>query len=163
MYILLNNMEKATFGAGCFWSVEAAFQNIKGVISTTVGYMGGTFDNPKYIDVCTGNTGHAEVVEIAYDTSIVSYDEILEIFWKIHDPTQLNRQGVDIGNQYRSVIFYYTENQKKIAEKSKENKQKIIKNNKKIVTEILPAKKFYPAEEYHQKYIEKQGLKSCGL
>jgi len=154
-------MDKATFSAGCFWGVEAAFQKVKGVKSTTVGYMGGDFNNPKYEDVCTGNTGHVEVIDIGYDTSIVTYEELLEIFWKIHDPTQLNRQGFDIGTQYRSVIFYYNEIQKKLAESSRDNQQKIIKNNKKIITEILPVKKFYPAEEYHQKYIEKQGLKSC--
>jgi peptide-methionine (S)-S-oxide reductase len=156
-------MQKATFGAGCFWGVEAAYQKIKGVISTTVGYMGGNFDNPRYEDVCSGDTGHAEVITIVYNESIVTYEDLLKIFWEIHNPTQLNRQGVDIGTQYRSVIFYYNENQKEIAKKSKENQQKLMKNNKKIVTQILPAKKFYPAEEYHQKYLEKQGFKSCGL
>ena len=158
----MNKMEKATFGAGCFWGVEAAFQKIPGVLSTSVGYMGGDFTDPKYEDVCTGKTGHAEVVQIIYDRKFITYEKLLEFFWKIHDPTQLNRQGVDIGNQYRSVIFYHSEKQKELAEISKENMQKSLKN-KKIVTEILPAKVFYPAEEYHQKYLEKQGLKSCKI
>lgn len=146
-------MEKATFGAGCFWGVEDSFQKIKGVVSTRVGYMGGTLKNPTYKDVCTDKTGHIEVVQMTYDPSIISYEKLLEIFWSIHDPTQLDRQGPDIGTQYRSVIFYHTKEQKKIAEKSKQKQSKIIK--KEIVTEITPAKEFYPAEEYHQKYLEK--------
>ncbi len=146
-------MEKATFGAGCFWGVEDSFQKIKGVVSTRVGYMGGTIKNPTYKDVCTDKTGHIEVVQMTYAPSIISYEKLLEIFWSIHDPTQLDRQGPDIGTQYRSVIFYHTEEQKKIAEKSKQKQSKIIK--KEIVTEITPAKEFYPAEEYHQKYLEK--------
>lgn len=146
-------MEKATFGAGCFWGVEDSFQKIKGVVSTMVGYMGGNLKNPTYKDVCTDKTGHIEVVQMTYDPSIISYEKLLEIFWSIHDPTQLDRQGPDIGTQYRSVIFYHTKEQKKIAEKSKQKQSKIIK--KEIVTEITPAKEFYPAEEYHQKYLEK--------
>jgi len=152
-------MEKATFGAGCFWHVEAAFQKVKGIISTTVGYMGGNLKNPTYEDACTDKTGHAEVIQITYDPSKVSYEKLLEIFWNIHDPTQLNRQGPDIGTQYRSVIFYHNEQQKKLAEKSKVK----LKYNKPIVTEITKAKEFYPAEEYHQRYLEKHDLKTCKI
>ena len=148
-------MEKATFGAGCFWGVESALQNIKGIKSTTVGYMGGNLKNPTYGDVCTDKTGHAEVVQILYDPTKISYDQLLNIFWSMHDPTQLNRQGVDIGTQYRSVIFYHNENQKQIAKKSKNKQQKTGKYKKPISSEITPAKEFYPAEEYHQKYLEK--------
>ncbi len=151
-------MNKATFGAGCFWGVEAAFQKIKGVIDTTVGYMGGTLENPSYEKVCTNKTGHIEVVQIKYDPSIVSYEELLDIFWKIHDPTQLNRQGPDVGTQYKSVIFYHDEKQKKSAEESKEKQDRSKKYNKPIVTEITKAKIFYKAEDYHQKYLEKHHL-----
>ena len=150
-------MEKATFGAGCFWGVEAVFQNIKGVKSTTVGYMGGILQNPTYEDVCTDKTGHAEVVHIEYDPTIVTYQDLLTIFWDNHDPTQLNRQGPDKGIQYRSVIFYHTEQQKKIAELSKKKQQDSGKYKRPIVTQILQATAFYPAEEYHQKYFEKHG------
>jgi len=153
-------MEIATFGAGCFWGVEAAYQKIKGVIKTTVGYMGGTTKNPSYEDVCTDKTGHAEVVQVQFDNKIVKYEELLDVFWKIHDPTQLNRQGFDIGTQYQSVIFYHNEKQKILAEKSK-NKQE--KSKKQIVTEIVPAKEFYKAEEYHQNYLKKQGRASCKM
>jgi peptide-methionine (S)-S-oxide reductase len=153
-------MEIATFGAGCFWGVEAAYQKINGVIKTIVGYMGGTTKNPSYEDVCTDKTGHAEVVQVQFDNKIVKYEELLDVFWKIHDPTQLNRQGFDIGTQYRSVIFYHNEKQKILAEKSK-NKQK--KSKKQIVTEIVPAKEFYKAEEYHQNYLKKQGRASCKI
>jgi peptide-methionine (S)-S-oxide reductase len=153
-------MEIATFGAGCFWGVEAAYQKINGVIKTIVGYMGGTTKNPSYEDVCTDKTGHAEVVQVQFDNKIVKYEELLDVFWKIHDPTQLNRQGFDIGTQYRSVIFYHNEKQKILAEKSK-NKQE--KSKKQIVTEILPAKEFYKAEEYHQNYLKKQGRASCKI
>ncbi len=152
-------MQKATFGAGCFWGVEASFQKIKGVTSTTVGYMGGKTKNPTYEQVCTDKTGHVEVVQIIYDPLIVSYEKLLEIFWSIHDPTQLNRQGLDIGTQYRSVIFYHSEEQKQIAEKSKQ--KQLLRHKKEITTEITPAKEFYPAEEYHQKYLEKNRLFSC--
>ena len=152
-------MEKATFGAGCFWHVEAAFQKIKGVASTTVGYMGGNLKNPTYEDVCTDKTGHAEVVQITYDPKITSYEKLLDIFWSIHDPTQLNRQGPDHGTQYRSVIFYHSQKQKKLAEESK----KKLKYDKPIVTEITSAKEFYPAEEYHQKYLQKKGMSSCRI
>ena len=146
-------MAKATFGAGCFWGVEAAFQKIKGVKSITVGYMGGTLKNPTYEDVCTNTTGHTEVVHIIYDELKVTYEQLLNTFWNIHDPTQLNRQGPDIGNQYRSVIFCYDDNQRKIAERTKIEQSKKFKRE--IATEIAKAQTFYPAEEYHQKYFEK--------
>jgi peptide-methionine (S)-S-oxide reductase len=152
-------MEKATFGAGCFWGVESAFQKVKGVTKTTVGYSGGNIKNPTYEQVCTDKTGHAEVIQIEYDEKKVTYGELLEKFWEIHDPTQLNRQGPDVGKQYRSVIFYHNDEQKKTAEQSKFKKQK--KLDKEITTEITPAVEFYPAEEYHQKYLEKQGRSAC--
>ena len=125
--------------------------------------MGGTFKDPTYEDVCTDKTGHAEVVQIEYDPKLITYEELLEIFWKIHNPTELNRQGLDFGTQYRSIIFYYNDEQKKFAEESKKKKQVELKNNKIIVTEITPARDFYPAEEYHQKYLEKQGRRSCKI
>ena len=153
--------QKATFAAGCFWGVEAAFRQIKGVVSTQVGYTGGKIYNPTYEDVCTDETGHAEAVEVTYDPSKVSYEALLDVFWKNHDPTQLNRQGPDVGTQYKSAIFYYNEKQKKAAEKSLKEKQKKYKN--KIVTEIKPASKFYRAEEYHQQYLEKRGLSTCHI
>jgi peptide-methionine (S)-S-oxide reductase len=148
-------MEKATFGAGCFWGVEEAFGKIDGVKETTVGYMGGKLENPTYEDVCTNTTGHAEVVEVIYDPEKISYEELLKKFWEIHDPTQVNRQGMDVGSQYRSVIFYHNEKQEKIAEKSKESLEKSGKYSKPLATEITKAKNFYRAEEYHQKYFKK--------
>jgi peptide-methionine (S)-S-oxide reductase len=154
-------METATFGAGCFWGVEAAFQKIKGVKKTTVGYMGGKTKNPTYEDVCTDETGHAEVVQIQFDEKIVTYEELLDVFWEIHNPTQLNRQRFDIGTQYRSVIFYNNENQRKTAETSKNKLEKSKKYKKPIVTEIIPEKEFYKAEEYHQNYLKKQGKTNC--
>lgn len=154
-------MEKATFAAGCFWHVEEAFRHIKGVLSTTVGYTGGTTKNPTYEDVCTDTTGHAEVVEVTFDPNKVSYEELLTVFWDVHDPTTKNRQGPDIGNQYRSAIFYHTKEQKKQAEQSKKNLEKTGKYKKKIVTEITQATTFYPAEEYHQQYLQKHGLAAC--
>jgi peptide-methionine (S)-S-oxide reductase len=153
-------MEKATFGAGCFWGVEEAFRKIKGIEKTTVGYMGGALKNPTYEDVCTDKTGHAEVVQVKYDPKKLSYEKLLEIFWEIHDPTQLNRQGPDFGTQYRSVIFYHDENQRKIAEISKDKLVKSQKYSKPIVTEITEAGDFYKAEEYHQRYLQKKGLAS---
>jgi peptide-methionine (S)-S-oxide reductase len=149
-------MTLATFGAGCFWGVEAAFQKIKGIIKTTVGYMGGNTINPTYEQVCSDKTGHVEVTQIEYNPTQIKYETLLEIFWKIHNPTQLNRQGADIGTQYKSVIFYHNELQKISAEKSKKKQQNEYK--KKIVTEILPVIKFYPAEEYHQKYLQKKSI-----
>lgn len=149
---------KATFGAGCFWCIEPAFQKINGVLSTSVGYAGGSFENPTYEDVCTGQTGHAEVVQVEYDASKTSYDELLNVFWNNHDPTTLNRQGPDIGEQYRSAIFFHTPEQESTARASKEKLQNSGKYGKKIVTEIVPASQFYKAEEYHQKYYAKCGL-----
>lgn len=154
-------MKKATFGAGCFWGVEAAFQHILGVHSTKVGYMGGNLKNPTYEDVCTDKTGHAEVVQIKFEPMEISYEQLINIFWEIHDPTKLNRQGPDCGTQYRSVIFYHDQQQKKIADKSKKNKQESGEYKKQIVTEIVPAKEFYLAEEYHQKYLDKKGKLTC--
>jgi peptide-methionine (S)-S-oxide reductase len=154
-------MQKATFGAGCFWGVEAQFWCVNGVLETTVGYMGGTFEKPTYEDVCTGLTGHAEVVELVYDPSAVSYGELLEVFWSIHDPTVLNRQGPDVGTQYRSVIFYHTPEQEKAARLSKEQLQKSGTYKREIVTEIAPATTFWRAEEYHQRYFEIHGLGTC--
>jgi peptide-methionine (S)-S-oxide reductase len=150
--------KKATFGAGCFWGVEAAFSKVPGVITTEVGYMGGTLKNPSYEDVCTGKTGHAEVVQVTYDPEIVSYVHLLDVFWSVHDPTQLNRQGPDIGTNYRSVIFYHDAEQGRIAKKSKENIEVSgAFRFGKIMTIIMPAPEFYRAEEYHQHYHEKHG------
>ena len=154
-------MEKVTFGAGCFWHVEEAFRHLKGVTATIAGYMGGTLKNPTYEDVCTDKTGHAEVVEILYHPEIISYEELLNVFWDIHDPTTKNRQGPDVGTQYKSVIFYHTLEQKAMAEASKKNLEQSRKYKKKIVTEITKATTFYPAEEYHQQYLAKHGLAAC--
>jgi peptide-methionine (S)-S-oxide reductase len=148
--------QKATFGAGCFWGVEAAFRKVEGVVDVTVGYSGGTLENPSYGDVCTGTTGHAEVVEVEYDPSMVSYEELLEVFWENHNPTTLNRQGPDVGTQYRSAIFFHTPEQEATARVSKERAQERFKNP--IVTEIAPVSEFYRAEEYHQQYFEKHRL-----
>ena len=149
---------KATFGAGCFWCVEHEFRKIKGVTSTAVGYMGGNLRNPTYEDVCSDQTGHAEVVQVEFDPSVVPYDQILNVFWHCHDPTSLNRQGPDVGTQYRSVIFCHDQDQEKAAKQSKEQLQNSAKPGKKIVTEILPAPEFYKAEEYHQQYYAKCGI-----
>ena len=148
----------ATFGAGCFWGVEAAFRNVNGVEATAVGYMGGTLKNPTYKDVCTGQTGHAEVVQITYDPSKVSYHQLLDVFWSIHDPTQLNRQGPDIGTNYRSMIFYHDAEQGRLARRSKEAIEVSgVFGFRKVMTEITPARELYLAEEYHQRYHEKHG------
>ena len=155
-------MEKATFGAGCFWGVEEAFRQLKGVASTAVGYEGGTLNNPTYKDVCTGRTGHAEVVEVTYDPSQVSYDALLNIFWSNHNPTSLNRQGPDIGTQYRTVIFFHTPQQEKAATASKDKLQKTGYKSP-IVTQIVPAAIFWKAEDYHQQYLAKRGLGSCHI
>lgn len=155
--------EKAIFAAGCFWGVEGAFQALKGVISTRVGYTGGHFKDPTYEDVCSGKTGHAESVEVEYDPSKISYEELLEVFWDIHDPTTPNRQGPDIGSQYRSVIFYHTPEQEVAAKASKEKLERSHIYNGPIVTEIVPASRFYPAEEYHQNYNKKHGIKGCSV
>jgi len=150
-------MKKGTFAAGCFWGVEEAFRQVKGVVSTAVGYTGGSFKDPTYKDVCSGKTGHAETVEIEYDPSRVSYEELLSVFWENHDPTTLNRQGPDIGTQYRSAIFFHTPEQKAAAIASKENVQKSGRYKNPISTEITPASQFYRAEDYHQQYVEKRG------
>jgi len=157
------NYETAAFAAGCFWGVEAAFRELKGVISTTVGYMGGHTEDPTYGDVCTGTTGHAETVQIVYDPSKLSYEKLLQTFWKKHDPTTRNRQGPDIGEQYRSIIFYYNDEQKRMATESKEKLDASGNYKNPVVTEIIPAPTFYPAEDYHQQYLEKRGRKFCGI
>jgi peptide-methionine (S)-S-oxide reductase len=156
-------MKKATFGAGCFWGVESAFLKIEGVVSTAVGYMGGTSKNPTYQEVCTDKTGHVEVVQVEFDPSKVTYDNLLEVFWEIHDPTTLNRQGPDVGTQYRSVIFYHNDKQFEIAKASKKKLMESGKFKNKVVTEIIPSSTFYRAEEYHQRYHEKHGIDSCGI
>ncbi len=153
----------ATFGAGCFWGVEATFRKIKGVVNTSVGYEGGTYKNPSYQDVCYKETGHAEVVQIEYDPSEVTYSELLDVFWNNHNPTTLNKQGPDEGEQYRSVIFYHNEEQKELALKSKLKLEQSKKFKNQIVTQIVRASTFYKAEEYHQRYLEKKGLESCHL
>lgn len=155
--------EKATFGAGCFWGVEETFRNVKGVLSTSVGYAGGTQQNPTYQDVCTDKTGHAEVVEVEFDPSQVSYDELLDVFWSNHNPTTLNRQGPDVGRQYRSVIFYHSPEQQASAHASKEKLEKSGRFNRPIVTQIEPAPTFWRAEEYHQHYLQKRGQAHCAV
>jgi peptide-methionine (S)-S-oxide reductase len=156
-------LEKATFGAGCFWGVEAAFRQIKGVVSTAVGFSGGNYDKPSYHDVCTGRTGHAEVVEVTYDPARVSYEDLLKVFWENHNPTTLNRQGWDVGTQYRSAIYFHNATQEAAARASKEQLEKSGKYRKPIVTEVTPASTFYMAEDYHQQYLEKRGLSSCHI
>lgn len=151
--------QKATFAAGCFWGVEEAFRTLEGVISTRVGYTGGNSKNPTYEDVCTDKTGHAEAVEIEFDPATVSFEKLLELFWSVHDPTQLNRQGPDVGSQYRSVIFYHNDGQKEAAEKSLKDLQKKLSG--KIATKIVKAPDFYEAEDYHQKYLSKNGSNVC--
>jgi peptide-methionine (S)-S-oxide reductase len=150
---------KATFGAGCFWGVEAAFRQLEGVTKTEVGYEGGMLDRPTYEDVCSHTTGHAEVVEVTYDPERISYEELLDVFWRKHDPTQLNRQGWDVGDQYRSVVFVHDEEQRAATEASKEREQ--ANWRRPIVTVIEPAQTFWPAEDYHQQYLEKRGRATC--
>ncbi len=159
----MTQLEKATFGAGCFWGVEAAFRRVPGVTDALSGYLGGTLPNPSYKDVCTGRTGHAEVVEVTYDPSKVKYEDLLNVFWTSHDPTTLNRQGPDRGTQYRSAIFYHGEAQKHEALASKEHWNASGQFSRPVVTEVTPASTFYRAEEYHQRYLEKQGLASCHI
>jgi len=154
--------EKATFGAGCFWGVEETFRTLRGVLDTRVGFMGGKTSNPTYRDVCSKTTGHAEVVEVTYDPSKTSYENLLDVFWDAHDPTQVNRQGPDVGDQYRSAIFYHSDEQRRIAEASKEKRDASGLYRKPIATEITKAGTFWPAEEYHQKYLFKRGAKTCG-
>jgi peptide-methionine (S)-S-oxide reductase len=156
-------MAKATFAAGCFWGVEDAFRQVPGVLSTTVGYIGGTTKNPTYKEVCTGRTGHAEAVEVDYDPAKVSYLELLAIFWKSHDPTTMNRQGPDVGTQYRSGIFYHDAEQEEEARASKAVLEKDHVFKRPIVTEIAAAPEFFRAEDYHQQYFEKQGIKACHI
>lgn len=150
-------MQKATFGAGCFWGVEAAFRKIEGVQATAVGYLGGDFDSPSYEDVCTGQTGHAEVVEVTFDPDKVSYNTLLDVFWESHNPTTLNRQGPDVGTQYRSAIFFHDSEQQELAWASLDALTKAEAFPSPIVTEITPASTFYRAEDYHQQYLEKRG------
>jgi peptide-methionine (S)-S-oxide reductase len=153
--------EIATFGAGCFWGIEAAFQKVPGVIDTAVGYAGGHTVNPTYKDVCTDETGHAEVVQVTFDPAKVSYDDLLNVFWETHDPTQLNRQGPDFGTQYRTAIFFHSQEQEAVARKSLAALQASGKLRRPIATEITAAGPFYRAEEYHQKYLQKRGAPSC--
>jgi peptide-methionine (S)-S-oxide reductase len=154
-------VEKATFGAGCFWQVEAVFRQTTGVTATSVGYLGGTLEHPTYEQVCTDTTGHAEVVEVEFDPERISYDELLDTFWGLHDPTQLNRQGPDVGRQYRSAVFFHTPEQEAAAKASKERWQSRFR--KPIVTEVEPATQFWPAEDYHQRYLERRGLATCTI
>jgi peptide-methionine (S)-S-oxide reductase len=153
--------EKATFAAGCFWGVEAAFRRIEGVRRTQVGYTGGVTENPTYEEVCSHTTRHAEAVEVEFDTDVVSYDDLLEAFWREHDPTQVDRQGWDVGDQYRSAIFVHDEEQRAAAEASRERVQASFR--KPIATEITPAATFWPAEDYHQRYLEKRGRATCAV
>ena len=155
--------EKADFGAGCFWGVEATFREIDGVVDVSVGYQGGQTADPTYKQVCTDSTGHAEVVEVEYDPAKVSYDKLLEVFWQSHDPTQINRQGPDVGTQYRSVIFFYTPEQEAAARASKAKWDASGKLRRPIATQIEPAPPFYRAEEYHQQYLAKRGLRHCHI
>jgi len=152
-------IKKATFGAGCFWGVEAAFRQLDGVLGTRVGYAGGTLEEPTYEEVCSHTTGHAEVVEVTYDDDEISYDDLLNTFWRKHDPTQLNRQGWDVGDQYRSAIFVHDDEQRQAAERSRDAEQAAY--SKPIVTQIEPAPTFWEAEDYHQQYLEKRGRSSC--
>ena len=154
-------MQKATFAAGCFWGIEAEFRRMKGVQSTSVGYTGGSLPDPTYKDVCSDRTGHAEAVEVVFDPAQVTYQELLHLFWEIHDPTTLNRQGPDVGSQYRSAIFFHDAAQQAEAAASRENLENSNRFRSRIVTEIVPASRFYPAEEYHQQYLEKRGMGSC--
>ncbi|HYX24769.1 MAG TPA: peptide-methionine (S)-S-oxide reductase MsrA [Thermoanaerobaculia bacterium] len=156
-------MANAMFGAGCFWGVEAAFRRVKGVKSTAVGYAGGHLKNPTYHDVCTDTTGHAEVVRVEYDPAVTPYDELLNVFWENHDPTTLNRQGPDVGRQYRSAIFFESPEQEAAARASKERLEKSGRYRRPIVTQIEPATEFWRAEEYHQQYLEKRGLATCHI
>lgn len=159
----MESTRKATFGAGCFWGVEAAFRRLPGVTATRVGYAGGSTERPTYRDVCSDRTGHAEVVEVAYDPSRVGYDDLLTVFWENHDPTQLNRQGPDVGSQYRSVIFFHDAEQEAAASASRERLERDGRYRRPIVTQIVVAPTFYEAEDYHQQYLEKRGLATCHI
>jgi peptide-methionine (S)-S-oxide reductase len=155
--------EIATFGAGCFWGIEAAFRRVPGVLDAAVGYSGGRTENPSYQDVCTDTTGHAEVVQVTFDPEKLSYDQLLDIFWTIHDPTQVNRQGPDYGKQYRTAIFFHSPEQEAAAKKSKQALEASGKLRRLVATEITPAAPFWRAEEYHQRYLEKRGAASCHI
>lgn len=155
--------EIATFGAGCFWGVEAAFRRVPGVVDAVSGYSGGRTENPTYKEVCTDQTGHAEVVQVTFDPAQVSYEQLLEVFWKLHDPTQVNRQGPDFGKQYRTAIFFHAPEQQAIALKSKQALDASGKLRRPVATEITPAGAFWRAEEYHQRYLEKRGQESCHI
>jgi peptide-methionine (S)-S-oxide reductase len=155
--------ETATFAAGCFWGVEAAFRQVPGVVDTAVGYTGGSVPNPTYEDVCTDRTGHAEAVRVEFDPARVTYDRLLDVFWENHDPTTKNRQGPDVGAQYRSAIFFHDAEQEKTASESKDRLEKSGRYRRPVVTEIVPAKEFWQAEEYHQRYLEKRGLAHCRI
>jgi peptide-methionine (S)-S-oxide reductase len=156
-------MATATFGAGCFWGVEAAFRQVEGVTATAVGYEGGHTDSPTYAEVCSHTTGHAEVVHVEFDPEKVSYEELLRVFWAEHDPTQLNRQGPDVGDQYRSVILFHDAEQEREARASLEAEERSGRHRRPVVTQIVPAETFWPAEEYHQQYLEKRGLATCRI
>lgn len=156
-------MALATFAAGCFWGVEATFRQLPGVKSTRVGYIGGTTANPTYEQVCTGRTNHAEGVEVEYDPEKISFEKLLDVFYENHDPTQVNRQGPDVGTQYRSAVFYHSPEQQAAAEKAQQERENSGRYRKPIATQIVPAVEFYPAEDYHQQYLEKRGLSSCHL
>jgi peptide-methionine (S)-S-oxide reductase len=156
-------MEKATFGAGCFWGVELEFQRIPGVLETAVGYEGGSLPNPTYKDVCTDRSGHAEVVELTFDPAQVGYESLLRLFFELHDPTQLNRQGPDWGSQYRSAVFYHSPEQKETAEKTIAQLSEAKRFSRPIVTQVVAAQTFWRAEDYHQKYLEKRGAVSCHI
>jgi peptide-methionine (S)-S-oxide reductase len=156
-------MATATFGAGCFWGVEAAFRNVEGVTATAVGYEGGHTDSPSYEQVCSHTTGHAEVVQVEYDPQKVGYEQLLDVFWHEHDPTQLNRQGPDVGDQYRSVIFVHDEDQEKAARASLDAEERSGRHRRPVVTQVVPAETFWKAEDYHQQYLEKRGLATCRI
>ena len=162
-HFVVMGSEKATFGAGCFWGVEETFRNLKGVLSTAVGYAGGSKENPSYEDVCTDRTGHAEVVEVEFDPSQITYDKLLDVFWSNHNPTTPNRQGPDVGTQYRSVIFYHSPEQKSAAEASRKKIDMSGRFRGPVVTQIEPASKFWRAEEYHQRYLQKRGKSHCAI
>ena len=157
----MQETEIATFAAGCFWGVEAAFRGVAGVVDARVGYTGGALDNPSYEAVCTDTTGHAEAVEVRFDPNRVTYEQVLELFWSSHDPTTPNRQGPDVGTQYRSAIFFHDAGQERQARRSRSRAQ--LRTPRPIVTEVVPASTFWPAEEYHQRYLEKRGLAHCGI
>lgn len=163
LFSVSGETQTATFGAGCFWGVEAAFRKLPGVVDTAVGYLGGATEDPTYQDVCSGRTGHAEVVQVTFDPARVTYEKLLELFWTVHDPTTLNRQGPDVGTQYRSAIFFHSSEQEQAAVKSKRDLVESGRFGREVVTEITEATPFYKAEEYHQRYLEKRGKTSCGL